>query len=559
MKKLLYVSLVFISAALNGCKDDILVEKDLKDELVDGYYTTQVKVDRALVGVYAELYTGNAINNEVMMANLASDEMFAGGEPGGDLVAKAVDGYKSVGQDMFNDVWESSYRGIYRASLIIDHIDGATYANEADKKADKAEAKFMRALYYFRLAKYFGAVPVFYTATEHSTLKDRASLEEVYALIAADLKDAISLFPATAFTPNSTEYGKANKWVAEAYLARVYLFYTGYKTNIQKVPTTTLPVYNGQALSKTDVTTILRDCKTNGGYKLESDFRNLWPYAKAAELGHYPWAVGSKWDGDGGGYEKMFVVRHGKGSWTNNNQKISNILCLYQGIRDLDSKLENVPFGPGGWGWCTVSKNAIKAAFPLSGDVRQKGSVIDFADADDMKAGYVWKGDQVTGYANKKYTQLQWKDEATGNFYEIWHHLFLAGTDMQLNDMQDLCLMRYADVLLMLSELTGSEADGLTEVRARVGLSPIAATSTAIQEERRREFTFEGLRWFDELRFGTVEADLAVVNGETIKSAGVEKTYEAALTRYKATKGLWPIPESQIKVTGNLYAQNPGW
>lgn len=569
MKKLIYGSLVLLGASLTSCGDDLLNEENLKDLTVETAYKSQADIDKALAGAYFELYTpgSSAINNEVMMANLASDEMFGGGEPGGDLDAKAVDKFTQNREDMFNDVWNSSYSGILRSSLVIENVQKLNYS-ETELKQDLGEAYFLRAYYYFRLAKYFGGVPLAKTVAEQTSLKPRASLDETYAFIASDLLNAINSFPAKAFSVDAN-YGKANKWVAEAYLARVYLFYTGYKTNILKETTDVLPVDGGASLTKADVVTHLEDCLANSAYKLDADFRNLWPYSKAAELGYYEWAKDAKWDGDGSSMgtspclEKMFVVRHGQGEWPSaangfvSKQRVSNILCLYQGVRDLDGTLNNTPFGPGGWGWSTVSKTVATELFPdMESDVRARGSIIDYSFTGDMNPKYEKKGDDATGYGNKKYTQIGWVDPTDNTFKEIWFMLFNAPSDMQLNDFQDLVLMRYADVLLMHSELTGTNI-GLNAVRKRAGQAEIPYSLDALKLERRKEFAFEGLRWFDMLRWGTVASDLSKVNGEIVLSKGVEKAYEVA---YKpATLGLWPIPESQIRVTGGLYTQNPGW
>ena len=393
MKKLIFSSLILLGASLASCGDDLLTETNLKDSNVEIYYSNQAEVETALVGVYNQLYTpgDNAINNEVLMANLASDEMFGGGEPSGDLTAKAVDNFTPYGEDMFKPVWVSSYKGIYRAALVIDKIGEATYSSEDARKQDLGEAHFLRAYFYFRLVKYFGGVPLFRTSADHGNAltTDRASLDDVYGFIAAELKLAIDNLPATKYTGPSANYGKINKWIAEGYLARVFLFYTGYKTNVLKVPTTTLPVDGGVALTKADVVTYIDECVTASGYALDADFRSLWPYSKAGQMGGYKWAADAKWDGDGfslgtvPNMEKMFVVRHGKATQDGVEiMKVRNILCLYTGIRDL--AVDNVPFGPNGWGWCTVSKTAYGAMFSTpASDVRAKGSVIDFTDVGD--------------------------------------------------------------------------------------------------------------------------------------------------------------------------------
>jgi len=72
--------------------------------------------------------------------------------------------------------------------------------------------------------------------------------------------------------------GRANKWSAEALMARVFLFYTGY------YETTDLPLVGGGSVTKTEVVTWLEDCRDNSGYQLMPEFRNLWPMQLQMQL-----------------------------------------------------------------------------------------------------------------------------------------------------------------------------------------------------------------------------------------------------------------------------------
>lgn len=61
------------------------------------------------------------------------------------------------------------------------------------------------------------------------------------------------------------------KWAAEALMARVFLFYTGYYDK------EALPLPDGGSITKQQATDWLVDCIENSGHDLVSDFRNLWP------------------------------------------------------------------------------------------------------------------------------------------------------------------------------------------------------------------------------------------------------------------------------------------
>lgn len=115
--------------------------------------------------------------------------------------------------------WEASYRGINRANAIIDRVP-AVDADETSKKEIIAEAKFLRALFYFNLVRLFGDVPL--ALKETTSLADlklaRAPSAEVYEQIISDLEEAKAWLPATP-----RQSGRAHSDAASALLARVYL------------------------------------------------------------------------------------------------------------------------------------------------------------------------------------------------------------------------------------------------------------------------------------------------------------------------------------------------
>jgi hypothetical protein len=125
--------------------------------------------------------------------------------------------------------------------------------------------------------------------------------------------------------------------------------------------------------------------------------------------------------------------------------------------------------------------------------------------------------------------------------------------------------MRFADVLLMQSELE-ENATGLNKVRARSHLAPVAYSLEAIKEERRWELAFEGLRWWDLLRWSgpSLEEAGAALNKQnnfTVINAAVivpMVKYDYA-ARLKQTQGYWPIPQDEIDLSNGLIEQNPGW
>ena len=110
--------------------------------------------------------------------------------------------------------------------------------------------------------------------------------------------------------------------------------------------------------------------------------------------------------------------------------------------------------------------------------------------------------------------------------------------------------LRLADVILLYAEAlneNGNTGDAITElnkIRTRAGLANTTATSqgdvrTAIAKERRLELAFEGHRWFDLVRTGTVEAEM----GQSVNS----------------NFHLFPIPDSEVLASFGVIEQNPGY
>ncbi|QBN19541.1 RagB/SusD family nutrient uptake outer membrane protein [Flavobacterium nackdongense] len=568
MKKIIYFIATATLFVATSCTD-YLDSENLYGKGLETFYKTPTDIDEAMSGIYNAIYTGGIHSEEQMAANLLDNVMLGGGGPD-DKSAKWVDNFEDPNEDTYRDMWVQSYNGISRANAVIEktaNTDFSAYFKtklEAEnfKKQTIGEALFMRSFFYFRLAKFFGGVPLI-IKTDGDRKVARASYSDTFAQIGSDLKLAIETMPAAPIASIPTSrYGHANKWVAEAYMARVYLFYTGYMTNIEQKATTDLPLVGGGKLGATEVTAYLNDLMTNSGHGLVSDFRNLWPYSyvnKSAGKTVLPWAATNNlnWAGqDGltptfgtGNKETMFVQRFSFGDWGwNAGQSYNNRLALYTSIRGN----QMVPFAEG-WGWCTINPKMWND-WPVT-DPRREGSIIKVGESSQGTDGYQPnKGDHETGYFNKKYTRLEHdtKDGKRTMFIPMYN--WTGDSSMQLTNAQDFIFMRYADVLLMHSEITKT-ATGINAVRARAGMPAVAYSLDAVKAERNYELAFEGLHWFDLVRWGDVKT--AFNDSFPVKNSGSNATYSV---KYRPeTKGLMPIPETEVRLSNGVYSQNPGW
>lgn len=567
------IPIVILTVLLfSGC-EDFLDTRNLYEKDLSNFYKTPSDITEAIGGVYNALYVGDVMGDEQIIANLLSDLMLGGGGPD-DVASKNVDAFLDPTEDTYRDLWRKTYDGVYRANAIIEAVTDADYTSffrtEAEatnfKNTALGEAYFMRGFFMLRAARFFGGMPLIMT-TDTPRDVPRSSFDETFGVITADFLTAASLLPEV--DPSQiplAEYGHTNRWVAKAYIARAYLFYTGYMTNIEKKAATEVPLPDGSLLSKTAVTGHLEDIINLNKYELTPDFRNLWPYSyvnTSAGETVLPWADDEnlKWVGqDGfnstlgtGNKEVMFSLRYAFGDWGwSEGTKYNNRTPLFFGIRSNSL----VPFGEG-WGWGTIH-TAFYNSWP-NDDMRKEASVLVVGDAEQGTEDYEDnKGDHETGLFNKKYTSLQHngKDGVCGMFYYIYSW---SNADMQLWGAQDFYYLRYADVLLMHSELTETSA-GLNAVRMRAGYEdPINYSIDNLKRERMYEFAFEGLRWYDLVRWGDVEkADGNFFSTPCeVMNSGVPGIYTA---NYRIeTKGLLSIPEGEIRLSNGVYEQNPGW
>jgi len=566
MKKIIYYISIAVMFITMGCSD-FLDTENLYEKDLDNFYSSPQDIEEAMSGVYNALYMPGVHSMEGLAANLMSDMMLGGGGPD-DISAKNVDAFLDPTEDTYRDLWIQTYNGVTRANTIIEktpEIDFSEFFKTPEeaiafKNQAIGEAYFMRGFFYFRAAKFFGGMPLILAIDDPRDVP-RSTIPETFAQIASDLKTAIETMPSSIFTDIPTSsYGHANKWVAEAYMARVFLFYTGYMTNMEGQGTSTLPLADGGTLSDADMIGYLNDCIVSSGYMLTDDFRDLWPYSYVNESAGetvLPWAEeeGLAWVGqDGhsptfgtGNYETMFVVRYALGNWST-GQQYNNRMPLFFGIRDNSM----VPYGQG-WGWGTINPNFWHQWNPL--DTRRVGSIIELGNNAQGTGGYEPnKGDHETGFFNKKYTTIQHngEDGVKGIFYYLYD--MNNGDPMQLWAAQDYILMRFADVLLMHSEISQT-ADGINRIRVRAGLNDVGYSLEALKEERLHEFAFEGLRWFDLVRWGDVNNAYGDVID--VSNSGVDAKY--SVTYRPETKGLVSVPETEIRLSNGVYEQNPGW
>ena len=587
MKHYIYfLPIICAALALSSCSD--FLDADQVTQKSSGNFpATEKEADEVLTGIYAHiLYENPETSSSTYLAQLASDDCLGGNLSFSNNCATNFLMY-SGSLNGESGLWDRDYTLINRANSALQSLGNVqSWSSEEEKNRHYGEVYFLRAYAYYELAQVFGPVPLRTEPTKDNI--PRASIDSVYSLIASDMQKAIELLPAKNYFAGSSMTGHATKYAAEAYMARIFLFYTG------RYAKDALP--NG--ITKQQVCAWIDDCVNNSGCSLVSDQRNLWCYTNNVteenKLGlTYKYVVnnGLQWVGNSS-KETLFAHKHNmKSNWTYTWFSCTDSQ-FYSPSGDNQDAKQSYPFGSG-WGagpvspamveeWKTWSKEQ-KYLDGYTEDPRLTGSIWSYEAIDPHNRSNVlfdrrlskdepaytvsYRYYEQTGYFNKKYINIRAVDEtgAIRPFSLVMYPGISKQTSQSLLQVQDFITMRFADVLLMQSELE-QNADGLNKVRARSHLAPVAYSLKAIQEERRWEFAFENIRWWDLLRWSGPSLEFAgealnKQNGFTLINAAEVKPmvhYDYA-KRLKETEGYWPIPQTEIDLSNGVLTQNPGW
>ena len=533
----------------------------------------------ALAGIYENLNATHANPQESFIYNaaLASDDHLGGGGDN-DFLMQAEDLLCNHGTDMTNDFYKQRYEGINRANSLIEALPSCSL-EEGVRNKFMGEAKFLRAFYYYELASMYGNVPV--RTVPGGELMKQGNIDDPWKQILQDLRDAVVLLPA-AKTADS-QAGHVDKYAAEALLGRAWLFYSGMFCNGTTIADMTSTTYNedaitsvelpdGTTLKKEDVVAAIDDCVNNSGYSLVPDFRNLWAYTNRCTVEDYTYTAGQglKWVEDDNGInpESMFSIKFNRLASWDTTIGYANGIALHFGVRGGQKYGNTFPFGQG-WGAGPVAPNLVEdwqATEP--NDMRLDATIQDWTTSETYTYGGWSDFVQETDYYGKKWAPISAKnDNVDGGYSCTFENVMYPGQwiqgaeNMQLNNIHDLVLIRFADVLLMQSELK-KDVTGINLVRARAGLNPIAAYSLkALQDERRWEFACEGIRWNDIRRWHIAAAALEKQTNQKTYWRGKPDTNKAHnggyAARYNATAGFQKMPDTQISM--GTVVQNAGW
>lgn len=457
----------------------------------ENFFNTKEDFDRAIIGVY-DMMQPAYLN--IWIGEIASDNSIAGGESVNDT--RGLHEIENMTHGGVNEelraVMRVNYTGIARANYIFENQDKIDFEG---KELILAEAKFMRAYFYFNLVTYFGDMPLIVdrrVSINEIPNTPRTPKAEIYAQIESDLEDAVAVLPAAA-----GEVGRLTTGAAMALLGKVLLYQQKY----------------------TEASTVLGNLIDNnpGGYALFDDYSTLF-YAANENVSEDVFTV--QFSGLQGGDYGCLICLNG------------NAAVGFQGIRQYTG-----PFYADGNAYNLPTQDLYDAF--VDGDLRRDATVLNLDEfiaaqpnSDEITYGIGAGGH--TGFFNNKYIKRQGE---------------IGLPDDDLTSPLNYRVIRWADVLLMAAEAfqqSGNDGRARTElnkVRARVDMPAINSSGDAlyqaILEERRFELSGEGYRFFDLVRTGQA--------ADNISGFVVGKNE------------LFPIPQVEIDLAGGNWSQNPGY
>ena len=342
--------------------------------------------------------------------------------------------------------WGGQYVGINRANLVVNNVPNVSNLSTALKDRLVAEAKFLRAYFYFNLVRTFGGVPLILNDTlVNNNNASRASAAEVYAQIESDLDYAIINLPLKS-DYSAADLGRATQGAAEALLAKVSL----YEKNWGRVKSLTDSIVN------------------SGQYSLYPDFSIEFTQAGKNSV------------------ESIFEVQCGAGTTCGTGSQYAQV------------QLPRANDAPG-WGFNNPSQALIDSF--ETGDPRLKATVISAGDT--MYDGWVVPADIVDPHYNKKAYIGASDYSACGLGDDPKDILILRYADVLLmNAEANNELGNSGPALADLEQIRARARNGNSSILPAVTTTDQTQLRGAIWHERHVELAMEQDRWWDVVRQG---------------------------------------------------------
>lgn len=559
-----------------ACKDSFL-DVPATGQLSNAQLTSKKGIEASLIAAYSQVNGRNlrmASPSNWVWGSIRGGDANKGTDPGDFSDINPIQRFENIStQGVIAENWRGLYEGVARCNSVMRLLANADPdVTPADAASIGAQARFLRAHYYFQLKRNFNNTPYVDESVDYGAgIETVKNDQDLWPKIEADMKFALDNLPAT-----QSQVGRVNKWAAAAYLGKIYLYQKKY----------------AEAKAQFDACIANGVTSNNKKYALVANYgdvfkasndnnaESVWAYQAAANTGsvnnanpefdlNFPYNTGPNGPGNCCGFfQPSFELG-------NSFRVNANGLPLLDGSYNTGANQLKTDMGVAATAAFTPDEGPVDPRLDWS--IGRRG--IPFLDWQDHP-GVAWIRNQPNGgpYSAKKYTYYK-TDRGTLQDNTSWTPGYTA-----LN----YTIIRFADVLLMAAECeieVGSlekareytnmirsraanaagfvkRADGSNAANYVIGLyttpwTDKAAARTAVQFERKLELSGEGHRFYDLVRWGTA---VPVVNAYlTYESTFLSGTLGGA--KMVAGKHEYlPIPQAQIDIIGaDILKQNPGY
>ncbi|BDD01246.1 membrane protein (plasmid) [Persicobacter psychrovividus] len=506
--------MIFAGTLISSC-DDFLDVKNTTLIDKDTYFQTDLDLMRMLSASYSNMADVRLYaNNYWRQRELLTNDVFTI-ETEDDLAGNYNFNFREDSKE-FRGIWSSLYKGIRRANTVIKEVP-TTITNQALVDRAKAEAKLLRANYYFTLIMQWDYVPFRDENNMDLFAVPQLERQEILAYLQAELEEIIAenALPKSYNGKENEEQGRVTIWFAKGLLAKSHLFF-GEPQKAQPLFKDIIDNGGFQLMQNTeDIMNV------NNRFSPENLFEVLYDHKVGGALFWFDDGLHSS-EGTQRNVYLESMVQDG-----NDPDKIGG----YQNLRPTEDLIE------------TFEPND----FRLKAFIRQKGDTL------------YYRNPRIIGGEAGDYVVSTSEDPV------IAKGLTSKANNPNGND-ESFPIMRLADIYLMYAEsLIGSnDAEAMQYidmVRGRAFYSPIdqevkphqstqqlvdggKSLMQVLKDERRKELCFEGHRYNDLRRWGDLNTIVSKIDGEP---------------RFIEGRAFYPVPQQEIDKSGGVLVQSPNY
>lgn len=546
------------------------------------YFNNESEAESFLRGVYAILTQPTFYGNQYIYLAGGDDLEHYGGAGRAPLSSGLICNKATTSDPYVAGLWYTLYSGINRANTLLENINSVPDISEKNLKLYTAQARFLRAFYYFNLVQGWGDVP-FKTSSTQSVEGLQIAVTpkaQIYDFICKEMAESAEDLPTAASL--SYQPGSVSKSAAWGILARVYMFRAGEHFR------------DKTAANETEVKSYFAEAdkyaklvKTEGGHSLAPKYWDF--FIDQCSDRYNTTGNESIWEAEFAGNYTTDVLNEGR---------IGNLI----GIQAPDLSNDNSLIGKAdpGYGYCFFwSTPKLYELYEKNGDInRMNWNIAPFTytqsvagkgvDGRQFEVGKLaevqqqyWDESYQYGLTNSSANYGDREKTSVANNYDRacgkWRREYESeGLKKNKNYTAiNFPILRYSDVLLMIAECenethdapTQEAYDCINEVRNRAGIEPIEDGMNteqfrqAVKDERAMELCFEMTRRWDLIRWGEFVKDMNELAPRAQAGTNWKLGPSNVYTYFQVSDAYnyFPIPSSEISVNKLITKNNPGW